>query len=136
VPDSDPLVSALEITAFQQVNQYRLAQGLVPLRLEPQISQVARQHAQAMANKKATFSHDGFEQRAKTLKSRISLQAVGENLAYIKGYDDIATTAVKGWINSPGHRKNMVGQYNLTGMGVAKNAAGEYYLSQLFVSEP
>lgn len=136
LPDSDPLILALEISAFQQVNQYRLSKGLAPLRLDPRISNVARKHTQAMAGKKATFSHDGFEQRAKTLKSLIPLSAVGENLAYIKGYSDVVSIAVKGWINSPGHRKNMEGKYNLTGMGVAKNAQGEYYFSQLFVLEP
>ncbi len=132
----DPLISALEIGAFQQVNQYRLSQGLAPLRLDPRISQVARKHAQAMAAKKAPFSHAGFDQRAKALKSFLSWSGVGENLAYIKGYPDVVATAVKGWIQSPGHRKNMEGNFNLTGMGVAKNAAGDYYFSQLFVLEP
>jgi uncharacterized protein YkwD len=96
----------------------------------------ARKHAQAMAAKKAPFSHDGFEQRAKALKSFLSWSGVGENLAYIKGYPDVVATAVKGWIQSPGHRKNMEGNFNLTGIGVAKNAAGDYYFSQLFVLEP
>jgi len=43
--------------------------------------------------------------------------------------------AVKGWINSPGHQKNMVGDYNLTGIGIAKNNVGEYYFTQLFVKK-
>jgi uncharacterized protein YkwD len=30
----------------------------------------------------------------------------------------------------------MEGNYNLTGIGVAKNAEGEYYFTQLFILEP
>jgi uncharacterized protein YkwD len=60
---------------------------------------------------------------------------MGENLAFMKGYPDPVSVAVKGWINSPGHQKNMVGDYNLTGIGIAKNNAGEYYFTQLFVKK-
>lgn len=129
-------LSTLEREIFRAVNQYRQSRKLRPLKLNDRISAIARQHAQAMAKKEATFSHDGFDRRVARLKSTLPLRGVGENLAFLKGYPNLAETAVRGWIDSPGHRKTMEGNYNLTGIGIAKNSAGEYYFSQLFVLEP
>ncbi len=128
-------LSVLEADIHQRVNQYRLSQGLSPLQINAQISQVARRYSQKMAKKEATFSHDGFEGRAKAIGKTILYQTVAENLAYLKGYPDLAPVAVQGWIDSPGHQKNMVGNFNLTGIGIAKNDEGEYYFTQLFVQK-
>ena len=124
-------ITDLEKAVNQQINQYRASKKLPPLRVDPQMTQIARIHSENMANGKATFSHDGFEGRAKAIT--IPYQSVAENLAYNMGYSDPVRNAVEGWIKSEGHRKNMEGQFNLTGIGIAKNAKGEYYFTQLFV---
>lgn len=123
----------LEEEINRRVNQYRLSKNLPPLTMNAEISYVAREHSKDMASKQATFSHDGFDNRAKSVGKTIPYQSFAENLAYIKGYPDLADVAVKGWINSPGHRKNMEGEFNLTGIGIAKNSEGEYYFTQLFL---
>ncbi len=130
---SDPTLSSLELEINRQVNQYRYSEGLSPLNLDPRVSAIARLHSQNMAGKQATFSHDGFDQRVKAMTISLPLKSAAENLAYLKGYPDLATTAVQGWINSPGHHKNMIGKFDVTGIGVAKNAEGEYYFTQLFL---
>ena len=124
-------ITDLEKAVNQQINEYRASKKLPPLRVDPQMTQIARIHSENMANGKATFSHDGFEGRAKAIT--IPYQSVAENLAYNMGYSDPVRKAVEGWIKSEGHRKNMEGQFNLTGIGIAKNAKGEYYFTQLFV---
>jgi uncharacterized protein YkwD len=129
------LLIALEQEINRRVNQYRLSKNLPPLQMNGEISYVARIHSQNMANKTATFSHDGFDNRAKTVGKTIPYKSFAENLAYIKGYPDLVSVAVQGWIDSPGHRKNMEGKFNLTGVGIAKNSEGEYYFTQLFLLE-
>ena len=129
-------IAALEQLAFEQVNQYRTSLNLAPLKLNPQISEQARIHSENMAQSIVPFSHDGFELRIEALKSKISYRSAAENVAYNLGYTDPVSQAVEGWIKSPGHRKNMTGNYNLTGIGVAKNHRGEYYLTQIFILEP
>ncbi|MGK7938795.1 MAG: CAP domain-containing protein [Crocosphaera sp.] len=124
---------ALEQEINRKVNQYRISKNLQPLQLNAEISYVARQHSRNMANKTATFSHDGFDNRAEAVGKTIPYRSFAENLAYLKGYTELADVAVKGWINSPGHRKNMEGDFNLTGVGIAKNSEGEYYFTQLFL---
>ncbi|MEG4817414.1 CAP domain-containing protein [Microcoleus sp. K5-D4] len=124
-------ITDLEKAVNQQINQYRASKKLPPLTIDPRITQIARIHSENMANGKVRFSHDGFEGRAKAIT--IPYKSVAENLAYNFGYNDPVRNAVEGWIKSDGHRKNMEGQFNVTGIGVAKNAKGEYYFTQLFV---
>ena len=117
------------------INEYRYDQGLIPLILDTKISQQAQIHSQNMADNNAPFSHAGFEFRIKDIAQKISYQSAAENIAYNQGYSDPGAQALKGWINSPGHQKNMVGNYNLTGIGVAQSPQGEYYFTQIFVLE-
>jgi uncharacterized protein YkwD len=123
----------LEQAVHTQINQYRAEQGLPPLEFNAEISAIARQHSQAMAEGKAPFSHDGFEQRGQAIAQKIPYRTVAENLAFNQGFADPVTQAVEGWIDSPGHHANIKGNFDLTGIGVVKNEQGEYYLTQLFV---
>ncbi|ELS00835.1 Cysteine-rich secretory protein family [Xenococcus sp. PCC 7305] len=128
-------LDSLASLAHQQVNQYRQSKNLPPLTLNESISEQARIHSQNMAQGKSPFSHEGFEQRIKLIGSTIAYRSAAENVAYNQGYRDPATSAVEGWLKSPGHYKNIIGDYNLTGMGVAQNSRGEYYFTQIFVLE-
>jgi uncharacterized protein YkwD len=119
----------------QGVNQYRGSLNLAPLSLDEQISREAEMHSQSMAQGQVEFSHQGFDQRAKFLSNKILYRRLAENVAYNQGYQDPAQIAVAGWIESEGHRQNMIGNYNLTGIGVAKNQQGEYYFTQIFIGE-
>ena len=49
------------------------------------------------------------------------------------GYSNPGEVAVEGWIKSPGHHKNMIGDYDLTGIGIAQNSEGTYYFNQIFI---
>jgi uncharacterized protein YkwD len=141
IPDRSALVMAanevnldeLKQAVFQKVNEYRVSQNLSPLKLDPVISQPSEQHSQNMATGKVTFSHAGAEQRFEKIYNKISYQKIAENVGYNSGYNNPAEQVVEGWIKSDGHRKNMLGDYNLTGIGVAKNTEGEYYFTQIFV---
>ncbi|HEY9670692.1 MAG TPA: CAP domain-containing protein [Waterburya sp.] len=125
--------AAMEQSVHQQVNQYRKSHNLPPLKWNAQIAQQARIHSQAMASGKVPFSHNGFEGRVKAIAKSIPYRRAGENVAYNLGYADPGKQAVEGWIKSTGHRHNMEGNFDLTGIGIAKNAKGEYYLTQIFI---
>lgn len=123
----------LEQSVLRQINQYRADRKLPPLQLDARISTQALTHSQAMANGQVPFSHNGFEQRIQTIGKSLPYRSAAENVAYNMGYQDPATQAVKGWLKSPGHLKNIQGQFNLTGIAVARNAKGEYYFTQIFI---
>lgn len=134
IAQSTPSVASIEQAVHTQVNQYRATRGLPPLSLDSRISNQARTHSQNMASGAVPFSHDGFVARVQAIAAVIAYRAAAENVAYNQGYSDPATQAVQGWLRSTGHRTNIEGNYNLTGIGIARNAQGEYYFTQIFIS--
>lgn len=126
-------LTSIEQTVHTQINDYRTKKGLPKLTLDERISNIARTHSQNMANGTVPFSHNGFSERVKAISTMIPYSSSAENVAYNMGYSDPATKAVQGWLNSTGHRQNIEGNYNLTGIGVAKNAKGQYYFTQIFI---
>ena len=57
-------------------------------------------------------------------------QAYGENLAF--GYPN-ASSVVQGWMDSPGHRANILGAaYTEIGVGLAIDGNGRPYYAQMF----
>lgn len=128
-----PSLASIEKAVHNQVNQYRANRNLPPLSLNYRITEQARIHSRNMANGTVPFSHDGFNQRVQTIAKVIPLSTAAENVAYNQGYSNPATQAVQNWLNSSGHRANIEGSYNLTGVGVTKNARGEYYFTQIFI---
>ena len=121
----------LEKAIFDKINQYRVSKNMPRLKLDAKISKQARIHSQNMAKHQVPFSHNGFAKRVNTIS--ISYKSASENVAFNSGYDDPVAEAVKGWINSPGHLKNIKGKYNLTGVGVAVNSECEYFITQIFI---
>lgn len=128
-----PQINELEQSVFERVNEYRASQNLPPLQLDPRISQQSKLHSQSMASGEVEFSHAGSKQRFQAIAQEISYGMIAENVAYNSGYVNPGKEAVKGWIKSDGHRQNMEGDFNLTGIGIARNAKGDYYFTQIFV---
>ncbi|WP_232228469.1 CAP domain-containing protein [Lyngbya sp. PCC 8106] len=126
-------VDELKQSVHQQVNEYRASQNLPPLKLDPRISEEALKHSEAMASGQVEFSHDGSKQRFQAIGEMIPYRMIAENVGYNMGYANPGKKVVEGWINSEGHRRNMEGNFNLTGIGIARNAKGEYYFTQIFV---
>ncbi|WP_414572370.1 CAP domain-containing protein [Nostoc sp. CCY 9925] len=123
--------AAIEQSVFTQINNYRSSKGLPKLTRNSAIDNQARIHSQNMASGKVAFGHTGFQERLKAI--RISYRGAAENVAYNQGYSDPATQAVQGWLKSPGHLANIIGNYNLTGVGVASNSKGQIYFTQIFL---
>lgn len=112
------------------INRYRKSKGLSALSSSPVIEQEARRHSMAMATKRISFGHDGFNIRSKIITSKIpGTNAVAENVAF---GSNSAKEVVDGWLNSPGHRKNIEGNYKLTGIGVARDQQSRLYFTQIF----
>lgn len=131
-PNSGAFTS-LEQAVHKQINDYRKSRNLRPLTLDARITQQSRIHSEAMASGRVPFSHNGFEGRVSAIASAIAYRSAAENVAYNQGYSNPDQQAVQGWLKSSGHLKNIVGDYDLTGIAIAKNAKGEYYFTQIFI---
>jgi len=110
---ADALVKAM--------NRQRAAYGLGPLRLNSKLSQAANDRVGDMMRKRY-FDHvspDGLNPFAWVAKRGYRFSIVGENLAV--GYPS-ADRVVTGWMNSPGHRANIL-QSRFDEIGIAYDAA-------------
>ena len=118
----------------EQVNTYRMSKGLPPLVLDPFLTALCQEHCIAMASGQVQPGHDGIVERAQKVRDYYgATQNFGENVAMNMGYFDPPSTAVGGWINSPGHEKQMVGSFEYTGIGVAQTG-NAYYFTQIFAT--
>lgn len=126
------VMNALELSVHQQVNQYRQSLDLPPLVFDPAISIQAKIHSDNMA-RTGTMTHDGFNDRVNAISQTITYRSVSENVATNMGYDRPDAIAVKGWLESSGHHRNIIGRYDLTGIGVSRDAKGEYFFTQIFI---
>ncbi|BFG69894.1 hypothetical protein KACHI17_07750 [Sediminibacterium sp. KACHI17] len=133
---SDPvIVNAFTMSndILYHVNEYRKKKGLGMLKGIAAADEQAALHSKNMALKRTAFGHDGFENRIQRItKSTGTIMAAAENVAYGKLS---AEEVVKGWINSPGHRKNIEGNYTQTGIGVYQDAKGVIFFTQLFIRQ-
>lgn len=125
------ILNEIELSVFEQINQYRVDWGLTPLILNVEIVTQARNHSQNMADGAVPFGHEGLAERAAA--TGIKIGSVSENVAYYQAVPDVATRVVNGWLESEAHHQNIIGDFNLTGIGVIQNAAGRYYFTQIFI---
>lgn len=134
--DSVTTLPLLESEVFNLINKHRAAKLLKPLRWSSLPAHLARLHSKNMAAGLIPFSHQGADARfAELRKAMPSINRFGENVAYNLGYKNPSETAFQGWLKSPGHYANILGDYNISGIGVAVNAKGYYYFTQVFAKE-
>ncbi|MGB3493969.1 MAG: CAP domain-containing protein [Elainellaceae cyanobacterium] len=132
-PSHETTIRNIEQQVFELVNQYRIDQGLSPLQLDDRISVYARQHSEAIATRQISFGHGGFSDRVDRIGREIRYRRIGENVAFNQGMMNPAQRALRGWLNSSTHRDNIGGRYQLTGIGVARDRAGGFYITQIFL---
>ena len=130
-------VLSLEQQAFQILNAKRAEIGLSALEWNTEIAELARTHSENMAGGKF-FSHTDLDGRTVYERAeRVGLvewQAIGENIAYLRGHKNPAASAVENWMKSTGHRQNVLNErYNQSAVGVAVAADGSYYFTKVFM---
>lgn len=121
-----PDYAQVETFVVEMTNAFRRENKLQQVRINPQLSTAARKYAALLA-KTQEFSHTaGGTNAGQRIKAAgYDFCSYGENLAMAadsRGFASrpLAASAVTGWINSPGHRANMVApDVTEIGVGVA-----------------
>ena len=139
----------IERSIQHHTNKERRKRGLKPLKGHEALIRAARRHSRWMA-KTGRYSHTGAKgsnphQRA--TRAGFGSTATGENIWNTRGRSgnawksrfrwrgdwQLGKAAVISWLNSPGHRQNLLSpQWNYSGMGVGINRRGRIYLTQVF----
>jgi len=123
-----------ESRIFDLINAQRQHQGLRPLVYNAQLDRMAKIQADNMAR---------FQKMAHVLPDA-NLPSLGDRARYV-GYtygriaENVALgfpnaeTVVEGWMNSSGHRRNILDREVIeTGIGIARSSAGGIYYCQVF----
>jgi len=140
-PDPDPEMTPdpemgtcgtmMESEEFRLTNQARAESGRPALECDEGLIEVARDHSEDMA-RRGFFSHtnpDGEQPWDRMRRAGISFRTAGENIAY--GYSSAAAVH-NGWMNSSGHRANILsGNYTHIGVGLFDDG-GTLYWTQVF----
>lgn len=128
--DSAEFNTAYEAEVLRLVNIERAKYGLSPLVQDNGATQTAHLRAKEIVK---SFSHtrpDGSSCFTAAKEFGVTYRSAGENIAY--GYPT-PNAVVTGWMNSEGHRKNILsGSFSKIGIGCYKSG-GVLYWSQFFI---
>ncbi len=162
VPKNRPAfnLTELEQEIHSLINQERRDKGLTPLAWNHALSKIARKHSRDMAGRNyfSHYSPEGhdffyrYQQEDFTCSVKVErviyqgAENIFQNNLYdrimvmngVKYYDwntikHIAETTVRGWMNSPGHRKNILTPaWKSEGIGIAVSEDDKIYITQNF----
>lgn len=129
--------AAFEYRILELINQKRAEKSLEPLRWSEDVAKIARLHSENMARYKF-FNHvgqDGLSVDERADANGLSKwRAIGENIAYNRGFENPIEFACEGWMKSNAHRQNLLStRWKETGIGVAVASDGTYYFTQVFL---
>ena len=131
-------IESLEQQCLEEINRLRKRNGLPRLMFYEELLPIAREYSRRMAEEKF-FSHDDPEGRSvkeRVEEGAIKWRMVGENLAYSNGYVNPVAASIHGWMNSPGHRANILApDFNLTAVGVWIREDGTVYFTEIFLRQ-
>ncbi len=129
-------IAAMEQAVLERINRIRKERGLFELLPTADLATAARAHSRDMVANDF-FGHadrSGKKAVGRVRATGMKFRGVAENLTMNNNPDTPAEQAVQDWMNSPGHRRNILdGSFQITGVGLAVSDDGRYYFTQLFL---
>jgi len=146
----------------QEINKKRRDNGLQPLTWDPQLANIALSHSRDMAERdyfdhvspEGEDFADRYEENNYSKDTRVGNQVYlgGENLFLnnvVESYtyddltgevfeyrfnslEELAQGTVDGWMDSPGHRENILTPFSREGIGIIITDEGEVYITENF----
>jgi uncharacterized protein YkwD len=129
-------VASKEQLVIERINEIRLAHFLDPLKPNEELSRIARGFSFRM-NRFGFFGHydyAGNDVADRLRAAGIRFAMVAENIAKNINFSDPVETAIDGWMESEGHRANILtSEFRETGVGIWKDGHS-YYFTQVFLN--
>jgi uncharacterized protein YkwD len=120
-----------EARLFELTNQSRAANGLGPLAYDGAATGVARAWAQELANSGNLRHNPNLVAQVDAHVTR-DWTRLGENVGYAGSIDSVHNA----YMNSAGHRANILGAYNRVGVGAARGGDGRVWTTVVFLQGP
>lgn len=126
----------LNAAIFYETNRQRQVFGITEFKYHQNLEVCAQSHSEDMANWDF-FSHESPVSGKRTMTDRMGQVGfvnlwMAENISYHdvsnRTYSDLAKSIVDSWMNSPGHRANILNErYRYLGAGTAKCYYNDYF---------
>ena len=114
------------------VNEARAANGLEALQYDYTLAEAAGKRAEELVSNLSHNRPDGSVCFTVLEEYGIRYWMAGENIA---AGQTSAESVMNGWLNSPGHYMNIMGDYSHIGVGHYTDAYGTEYWVQLFITK-
>lgn len=126
------LTGGLTGSVMAGINDFRRSEGKPAFRRDRDLDNLAQHHAEQML-KTGKLSHDGYHLRQGAAEHYLGIGMLRENVywSFGRAKPELAGAIVNGWIRSPGHRRNLLGNGTVCGIGIATDPAGNVYAAQL-----
>jgi uncharacterized protein YkwD len=138
--DANSFSSASEAQLVSLTNQARAAAGLKALKVDSKLASIARWRSKDMITRNY-FSHTILGTSYMVFHvldtKGYCYKVAGENIGWNNYPDDVATTTVqRQFMNSSGHRANILGKsWDVIGIGAYKGASGKKMWTVLFADK-
>jgi len=121
-----------ELKMATLINEYRASKGLSNLEKINHISYKSEEHNEYMITNNVV-NHDYFQQRSQNIIQVLGAVKVNENVAYNYATPEAALHA---WLNSPGHKANIEGDFTHFGISISENPEnGKKYYTNIFIKK-
>lgn len=135
----NPMLKEVESAIVRQTNELRKRESLPKITPVDELTKAAADFAKFMAET-GKYGHqaDGRTPGARAKEAGFELCIVRENIAYRTNTGEVTADSLidvfmKGWIDSPPHRENMLAPHiTQTGVAVATTDDNTYFAVQLF----
>lgn len=132
-PSPGPVAGSEATQVFTLINAERAKAGKPALTVNAVLNSSATAYTNLMIQSHQC-SHDlggGFQQRMQNMSIGVPIGGAGENIAEGQATPEAVVSA---WMNSSGHKANILGNFDTTGVGAVKDASGNWWWCQQFVS--
>lgn len=130
--DTSSSQSTFEDEVLRLVNEQRAANGLSKFTTDSKLTQVAKTRAKELTQEYSHTRPDGTSCFTAFSEVGIYYSSAGENIA--EGYKT-PESVVEGWMNSEGHRANILNpKFSKMGVGYAEDSGNGRYWVQVFTS--
>ncbi len=121
-----PAVAAPEDNVLAKINATRAANGLAPLEVYWDLTDDAEAHSKAMKAAGELYHNPNLAHVTSGWSALAENVGVGPDVARLH----------EAFMDSPGHRKNILGNYNYVGVGVVRQTETKIWVTVVFMRGP
>lgn len=132
---ASPVRPSAEARMVSRINSSRAAYGLAPLRQNLQMVRLAREWARAMARQQRVYHRPNL---ADVVDGDFVRLADNVGFTRLVGASDatLADRLHTAFMTSAGHRAQILGRFNMVGVGIYRTSGGGMYVAVNFIKGP